>query len=282
MDVVFTSTPGCSPLKSCDLQDIGDRPIPTLGHDTFFAALVMLIVNLIARQIFPNRVTLMMPGFATKTFNGTFQWGGTQNMPASLSLCRLFTARRKRFVALIAAAALLASSIVTRVPLNIQSCQDMARVAIGQSVMCAFFYHSSLPLLIISKYIKDARVNTSSHHRSDNKKETPSNASSGCVLVAPAQTLLKVKTLSYCGGSHPYVPILVRHQADSLYHISAAPLYRDGLVTALILLFFFLLPRSSIGGDYIMRIINRSTSRFVTIRTGFFYFLQFVEVDIFA
>ncbi len=167
---------------------------------------------------------------------------------------RFFTRARKQLFAVAVSFALLAGGLAPCVSLDQIGRDEIAGIIASQSVLTSFFYHTTLPMKIVNKMMADMQsmADTSKNAPSGDEDKNAAKAASGSAIVPAAAAVLKAVMArsvnpalssleqSLCGSLCDHTVLLASTRVPG----------GNGYLPAVILLLcFFMLPRSSINGE---------------------------------
>lgn len=166
---------------------------------------------------------------------------------------RFFTRARKQLFAVAVSVALLASGFVPSLSLNDVDKEEIARIIASQSVLTSFFYHTTLPMKMVNMILaeKQAAAGASSSAPSREEERQPAKAASDAAIIPASVTLIKAAASRLL---NPFISPVEQYICGFLSNhtvlLASTRVPGEGYLPAMIILLcFFMLPRSSIGGE---------------------------------
>jgi hypothetical protein len=166
---------------------------------------------------------------------------------------RFFTRARKQLFAVAVSISLLAGGLVPSLSLNNIDREEIARIIASQSVLTSFFYHTTLPLKMVNMILaeKQAAATASSSTPSRDEERQPAKAASEAAIIPAAVTVIKTVASRLLNPVvSPVEQYICGFLSNHTVLLASTRVPGEGYLPAMIILLcFFMLPRSSIGGE---------------------------------
>jgi hypothetical protein len=174
------------------------------------------------------------------------------------SIRKVLSAAQSRMLAVFIIGAIVVNNLVPRAFMTLLDNEDISRIIASQSVLTDFFYHSTLPIKIMNK-VMQGMTGMSGQKDGTNPTNDPAprpNTSADSATLAPAAGSFTrdIGDLSSSGFAH-FAALGMFCYFDVL--LKNCPCTDALIFLTLMMLFFFLLPRSSVGEDAILMSVIR-------------------------